>query len=174
MMEAVTDSVFPYPLVIFDRHFDMVMANGATHRLLRLLLGDRAQAERNVLKLLFDPQLLRPMVVQWETIAKALLVRVQREALYRRRDEGLTQLLATLCSYEGVPEEWRAPDLQAAADATLNVRFEVGGQQFGFLVTLTVFQAPQNISLEELQIESYFPLDDQTDAMCRALAASDT
>ncbi|MCH9684902.1 MAG: helix-turn-helix transcriptional regulator [Deltaproteobacteria bacterium] len=163
----------PYPLLVFDRHFEMVMANRATHRLLRTLLGDRAGAEPNVLKLLFDPTMLRPFIVQWDKVARTMLARVQRDALYRRKDEGLHQLLATLCAYEGVPQAWRTPDLEAPSDATLNVRFEFGGQRFGFLITLTVFQAPQNISLEELQIESYFPLDDATEALCRGLAAAD-
>jgi transcriptional regulator with XRE-family HTH domain len=161
----------PYPLLVLDRHYDLVMQNAAARRFLLAVLGERAEIERNTMKLLFDPQLLRPFVVEWERTARLLLGRLQREALYRRRDAGLTQLLTTLCAYEGVPQGWRTPDFESPSEATLNVRFEFGGQRIGFLTTLTVFQAPQNVSLEELQIESYFPLDDATEAVCRALAA---
>jgi len=160
----------PYPLLVFDRHYDLVTANAATQRLLGMLLGDRAGTERNTLKLLFDPELLRPFIVEWESVAKALLGRVQREMLHRRRDAGLSALISSLCAYPDVPEDWRLPDLTAPSHATHEVQFEHAGQRLGFLTTLTVFQAPQNVALEELRIESYFPLDEQTDRFCQALA----
>jgi transcriptional regulator with XRE-family HTH domain len=160
----------PYPLLVLDRHYNLVMHNVASRRFLLTVLGEKAEVERNAMKLLFDPQLLRPYVVDWERTARGLLGRLQRESLYRRRDHGLTQLLASLCAYEGVPDGWRTPDLEAPSEATLHLRFEFLGQRIGFLTTLTVFQAPQNVSLEELQIESYFPLDDITEQVCRMLA----
>jgi transcriptional regulator with XRE-family HTH domain len=160
----------PYPLLVLDRHYELVMHNAAARRFLLAVLGDRAERERNAMKLLFDPALLRPHVVDWERTARLLLSRLQREALYRRRDEGLQQLIAQLCAYEGVPQGWRTLDFETPSDATLNMRFEFAGQRIGFLTTLTVFQAPQNVSLEELQIESYFPLDDVTEQVCRMLA----
>ncbi len=163
----------PYPLLVFDRHYDLVMSNTATDRLLRMLLGDRAQTEHNLLTLMFDPELLRPFIVDWETAARTMLVRLQREAMLRRHDDSLTQLLAKLCAYEGVPAEWRTPDLLAPTSPTLQAHFEYGGQRLGFLVTLTVFQGPQNVSLDELRIESYFPLDEATEGLCRGLAAAD-
>ena len=160
----------PYPLLVFDRGFELVMTNDATQRLFDLLLGERAKHERNVMKLLFDPTLLRPFVVDWERIAKMMLLRLQRDALYHRRDETLTQLLSVLCAYEGVPTTWREPNFTEPSDATLSLWFEYAGSRFGFLTTVTVFQAPQNVSLQELQIESYFPLDDATARLCEELA----
>jgi len=154
---------------VMDRHYNLVMANGATRRLLGALLGDRAEAEPNMMKLLFSADGVRPFVVEWEKVARTLLIRLQREAL-ARRDDTLTALLATLCSYPGVPAGWRSPDLELPSEPTLSLRFEFGGQRLGFLTTMSVFQAPQNISLEELQIESYFPLDATTQALCQALA----
>ncbi|MBV1859584.1 MAG: helix-turn-helix transcriptional regulator [Nannocystaceae bacterium] len=162
----------PFPLLVFDRHYDLVTANDATARLLKLLLGERSQQERNLMRLLFDPDLLRPFVVGWERIARALLNRMQRELLHRRRDAGLSALISSLCAYREVPEDWRAPDLTTPSVASLEIQFEFEGQRFGFLTTLTVFQAPQNVSLEELRIESYFPLDEATEQLCRALVGA--
>jgi hypothetical protein len=39
-----------------------------------------------------------------------------------------------------------------------------------FLTTVTTFSAPQNVTIEELKIESYFPLDDRTVRACEKLA----
>lgn len=40
--------------------------------------------------------------------------------------------------------------------------FEAEGFTGAFLTTLTTFIAPSNITLEELSIESYYPLDEAT------------
>ncbi len=172
-LQCMMDKQEPFPLVVFDRNYDLVMRNTATRRLLGVLLGDRAESERNVMRQLFDPTLLKPHIVEWDRVARGLLSRLQREALSRRHDDGLNTLLSGLCSYPGVPDAWRTPNFEAPSEPTLCVRFEYGGQRLGFLVTLTVFQAPQNVSLEELRIESYFPLDDDTERLCRALAELD-
>jgi hypothetical protein len=49
------------------------------------------------------------------------------------------------------------------------VRFRYLGQSFGFLTTLTSFSSPQDVTLDELRIESYFPLDDATAQLCERL-----
>lgn len=58
------------------------------------------------------------------------------------------------------------------SEATLSFRLKKGDLELGFLTTLTTFNAPQNVTLEELRIESYFPLDDQTARVCERLAES--
>jgi hypothetical protein len=45
--------------------------------------------------------------------------------------------------------------------------------ELAFLTTVTVFNAPQNVTLDELRIESYFPLDDATARACERLAQED-
>lgn len=39
------------------------------------------------------------------------------------------------------------------------------------LTTVTIFNAPQKVQLEELHIESYFPLDATTERVCAEVAA---
>ena len=39
-----------------------------------------------------------------------------------------------------------------------------------FLVTVTVFSAPQQVALDELRIEACFPLDLETQRTCARLA----
>lgn len=165
----------PYPLLVMNSHYDVVQMNHAALRLFGLALGDRAHAlvqRPNVLRLAFDPEGLRPLIADWSACARHLLLRLQREVLQRPADTALKQLLSSLCSYDGVPADWRVPDLSEPSLATFNLHFQLGEQRYGFLTALTVFNAPQNITVEELRLESYFPLDDATDALCRMLAAS--
>jgi hypothetical protein len=46
-----------------------------------------------------------------------------------------------------------------------------GDLSVGFMTTITMFSAPRLVTLEELRIESYFPLDAQTRSTCERLAA---
>jgi hypothetical protein len=74
-------------------------------------------------------------------------------------------LLRSVFEYPGVPTAWRQPDFSAPSDPTftLPVRRD---DLLAFLGTVTVFSAPQNITLEELRTESYFPLDEATARAC--------
>ncbi len=44
----------------------------------------------------------------------------------------------------------------------LTLRATVGATELAFLITITSFSAPNTVTLDELQIESYLPLDDTT------------
>lgn len=46
----------------------------------------------------------------------------------------------------------------------VSIEIEAGDLRFRFLTTIVVFHVPNNLTLDELQIESYFPLDDATRA----------
>jgi PAS domain-containing protein len=72
----------PYPAVVMDRHWNVVTTNSAAGALFGWLLGDREREQSpNVIRLMFDPDGLRPFVRNWEDVAEALIRRVHREAV---------------------------------------------------------------------------------------------
>ena len=66
----------------------------------------------------------------------------------------------------------RQPDFSTPSDPTLTLRLKRDDLELAFLTTVTVFSAPQNVTLEELRIESYFPLDEETAVACERIARS--
>jgi len=160
----------PFPMVLFDRHYQIQRTNqGAARTFTRLVADPTAMPARpNVFAMLFDPRLVRPFVVDWERVARILTARLHREALTRPDDTGVAALLRSLFEYPDVPESWRQPDFSIASEPTLTLRFQRNDLKLAFLTTLTVFDAPQNVTLEELCIESYFPVDDATAEACKA------
>jgi len=122
----------------------------------------------NVFRILFDPRLARGAVVEWERTARALLSRLHRESLARAGDAELAALIRSLLEYPDVPADFRQPDFALPSDPTLVLRLRSGPVVLAFLVTVTVFSAPQNVTLEELRLESYFPLDDVTARACES------
>jgi transcriptional regulator with XRE-family HTH domain len=158
----------PFPMVVMNRRYDILRVNRGGTALLLAMLAEPAAAESptNVYRLLFDPRLARPYVVDWERVAKGLLVRLHRESLQRPADVELGGLLRSLFEYPGVPASWQEPDLSAPVDAVLTFRLRREALELAFVSTVTSFSAPQNVTLEELRIETFFPLDEATRRAC--------
>jgi transcriptional regulator with XRE-family HTH domain len=160
----------PYPMLVLDRTYTLVRANQGAMRLFTRILAEPAAlpAAPNVFEMLFDPRMVRPFVVDWSATARQLLSRLHREALIHDENGELGSLLRKLFTYPDVPESWRQPDFTVPSEPTFTLRLEREGLKLAFLTMVTVFNAPQNVTLEELRIESYFPLDDATAKACAA------
>jgi transcriptional regulator with XRE-family HTH domain len=158
----------PYPLMVFDSHFNVVRQNQAATRLFARLLGPPANpsAPLNGFRCLFDPAQVRPFVANWEECAKELLWRLHMMCLQRPQDAALQELYESLFEYPDVPSHFRHPDVSRVGGPTLALRIRSPLGELAFFTTITVFSAPQNVTLEELSIESYFPLDEHTRAVC--------
>jgi transcriptional regulator with XRE-family HTH domain len=162
----------PFPITLLDRRYDVVRVNDAGTRILARFVADPSAMplRLNPLALLFDPRLARPFVVDWERVAHLMVARLHRETLMRPTQPDLASLLRSLFEYPGVPETWRQPDFTSPSDATLSLRLRRDDLELAFITTMTAFSAPQNVTLEELRIESYFPLDEATERACENLA----
>jgi transcriptional regulator with XRE-family HTH domain len=154
----------PFPAVVMDRHWDILMANAAATAMFAWLLG-RARSERpaNVLRLMFDPDGLRPFVANWDQVAEALVQRVHREAIGGVPDPDTAALLQELLALPGVPARWRAPDLTAAPLPVIPVQFRKGRLAVSYFSMVTTVGTPQDVTAEELRLESFFPADQATE-----------
>jgi hypothetical protein len=162
----------PYPLIVMNRLYDVLMMNRAAAALAaRTVLDPSAMGSPpNLLRNLFDPRLSRSFIRDWERLARLMLLRVRRESLARPSDTALASLVRALLDYPDLPQNVRQSDLAASVAATLSVGFRCEGSELSFLATTTVFNAPQSVTLDEVRIESYFPLDEATSAACARFA----
>jgi len=53
----------------------------------------------------------------------------------------------------------------------LTVDYLVGGKALSVFTTIATLGTPQDITLQEVRIESFFPADDRSDALFKSLAA---
>jgi transcriptional regulator with XRE-family HTH domain len=158
----------PFPAVVMNRHWDLVRANESAQRFFGFLLDGRtSDGPANVLRMMFHPDAVRPFVANWEEVARALIQRVHRESLAGVKDQATAELLSEVLSYPGVPASWRAPDSSAALLPVLPVSFEKGEWRFDFFSTVTVLGTPQDITVQELRIECFFPASEETERAFR-------
>ena len=170
-IDAILAKQEPYPAVVMNRSWDIVAGNDAATRFFGMLLGGRTPPHAgNVLRLMFHPDGLRPCVVNWEAVAPALVQRLHREAIGGVLDENARTLLAEVLDYPGVPGSWRKLDASVALLPVLPVSFRHAELRFDFFSAVTVLGTPQDITLQELRIESFFPVDEATAAAARRLA----
>ncbi len=170
-LEFILKAHEPYPALVMTRTWDMVAANAAAGRLMAMFgaTGAPLGTPPNVLRLLLHPEGLRPYIADWEAAAASLIARARREGVFAG-DETMTQLLEEVLSYPGVPRAWRAPDFDAAVAPLIPLTFEKDGARFSWFTTIATFGTPQDITLQELRIETFFPADEATEAAAKAMA----
>jgi len=164
----------PFLAVALDRRWDIVMCNTPWSRLQALAGGGALEPHRvlgtprlNLLKLLFGP--FRPMVVNWEEVAREILERAQREAAADRdpaRRQIVEECLAT------VPEEWLRPRSEASPRLVITLEVRLGEKRARLFSTITTLGTAQDITLQELHIESFHPADAETEHLLRGMAAA--
>jgi hypothetical protein len=166
----------PYPAVVMDRHWNIVGSNRAAPRFFSRFIDLAAvNGPVNVIRLMFDPAGLRPFVANWPAVAEALMQRIHREALGGTADEQTRRLLAEVLAYPGVRQRWQQPDLLGEPPAPyLAIQFRKGGLAMNFFSTVTTLGTPQDITLQELRIECFFPADEDTEHRAQLLQSEST
>jgi len=164
----------PYPAIVLDRYWNVLLGNEGTIRFLDIFLDPAAAAAlgpANAMRLICHPGGLRPYIVNWEVTAAALIQWLHRDLL-RSADAGTQLLLDELLAYPDVPGNWRTLDLDAPAAPFLTVEMQKDDTRLKFFTTLTTLGTPYDITLHELRIENFFPADEATDATLRSLNAA--
>lgn len=163
----------PFPLTVMNSGYDLLRTNDAAKAIFSHFVMDSARllTPMNLYGLVFDPQLARPFIKNWLQVGQHMVARLHREALSRPNDGRLGALLERVLAYPDVPQSWRHPDFASISEATLTLVLERGPLTLRFFMVVTAFSAPQQITLEELRMESYFPMDDLTRLACERLAA---
>jgi transcriptional regulator with XRE-family HTH domain len=151
----------PYPAIVLDRHWDLVLINNGAAQLIQFLLGTEPR-EHNVVRQIFSNDLLRPYIANWDEVAADMIRRLHQEIDWVPTDTVLQGLLAEVLSYPGVPEQLRTRELEVQMSPLLTFIFRKGSTELRFFSTWTTFGAPHDVTLEELRIESSFPADEVT------------
>jgi transcriptional regulator with XRE-family HTH domain len=154
----------PFPAVVMDRYWNVLMSNEATPRFFSRFIDVEARtAPRNLLHLMFDPGGMRPFIANWEDVAKSLFQRVYRESVGRVIDDKTRELLTALLAYPDVKAEWKNPIVLSAVPV-IPIGFAKGDGLLNYFSMVTTVGAPQTIAAQELRIECMFPADERTEA----------
>ena len=150
----------PYPAVVMDRHWNVVQTNDAAAAMFGFLLDGAIPEPANVVRLMFTT--LRPYVANFDLTGEALIHRVHREAVGGIPDPKTAALLDEILP--SAPDAWRTPDFAAGASPVIPVRFAKDGLDVSYFSLVTTVGTPQDVTLQEIRVESFFPADEVTAA----------
>lgn len=177
----------PYPAIVIDRYWNLLLTNNAATRLLTAFIDLETlqthfskDGKVNLMQAMFHPQGLRPFVVNWEDFAGHLLQRVYREAMStphgsisKAAQKGLgttdgqseqsVALFNELMSYPGVSDIWRTSNRAAQHTLLLTVHLKRHPLELQFFSTIATLGTSYDITLQELRIECLFPADEATE-----------
>lgn len=159
----------PFPAVVVDRHWNLLLANRGAVRLVEFLVGPLDPAATvNLADALCGPDALRPHLQNWAEVVRYFIRSVEQDALADGSEDGLA-LLQRLTGYEGVASGRAAPE-PAGQAPVLPMHFRKDGVDLHLFTTLATFGTPRDVTLQEIRVECFFPVDEATDAVFRAWA----
>jgi transcriptional regulator with XRE-family HTH domain len=174
VIEIMLGSNEPRAAVAHDRYWNVLMANAGFVRLLTIVLGKApaglsamqvaTSPQVNLLHLLFDPDGLRRVIVNWEASAKALLNQAHRRLAWAR-DDRLEALIGNVLKYPGVPARWREAELDAPPALILPIELDFNGKVARMFSTVTSVATPHDVTLQDLHIEIFYPADIESEAI---------
>ncbi|MFC6023085.1 helix-turn-helix domain-containing protein [Plantactinospora solaniradicis] len=157
----------PYPAVAVDRCWHLVETNASIGVFTDGVAAPLLNPPVNALRLTLHPAGLAPRIVNLGEWRAHLLGRLRRQVALTG-DPELAELYDEL---RGYPCDQPEPeiDLPGPGDVVVPLRIRDGDRELAFFSTVFAFGTPLDVTVAELSIESFFPLDEATaDAMTSA------
>ncbi|MCR9235538.1 MAG: helix-turn-helix transcriptional regulator [Alphaproteobacteria bacterium] len=149
----------PYPALAIDRLWSIVQMNGPAQGLFGPLKLDQGDS---LLELMLS-DILPPLIENWPQVAHHAAQRLRTEstaqggvALFDKAAEKLAE----------VPMS--APHSSGPVVPTI---FRAGSIRLSLFTTIAQFGTPEDLTLDDLKIELYFPADHETEKALRVMAA---
>src|SRR5262245_2016103 len=171
VLQFLLDRHEPYAALVLDRYANCLMGNNASAHMVAALADASLLSDRtNHLRLVFHPLGVRRWIVNWDEVGAHVFSRAEQDL---GDDDAGRALLAELRSY-GVPAVRRPTDSALRpADLLLPIHIRKEGIELRLFSTIMTLGTPQDLTLQELRLETFFPANPESEAAwIRMMAAS--
>lgn len=174
-LQRMLDAHDPYPGVVVDRQWNVVLLNQAALLLIDGIPGHLLDPQVNVFRVCLHPEGLAARTPNFDEWATYLLHQIRR-TVELTGDPGLVDVEGEVRSYPNVADlldrrghgAGPAGSFDEEPPLLVPVQLEVDGTALSMFTTLTTFGTPRDITLEELCVELFFPADEATEAALRS------
>ncbi len=171
-LQRLLDAHDPYPGLVLDRQWNVVLANRAASALAALVPEALRSPTLNVFRASLHPDALAAHTANFDGWAVCLLASLQR-AVATTGDPALAALEREVLAYPNLQAIITRGAVPAAAQPPMllvNCVLDLPVGRVSLFTTLTTFGTPRDITLEELCIELFYPADDASAALLRRAA----
>jgi transcriptional regulator with XRE-family HTH domain len=155
-MNMVLKAHEPNPTLAIDRCWNLVSANGAAMKLMAGIAPALLAPPANVLRASLHPDGLAPRILNLGEWRSHIFARLERQVEVTA-DPELTELLAELRTYPA--HGAHAPPLREAAPVITPLKLKTEAGVLSMFGVTTLVGMPQDVTLDELAIETFFPAD---------------
>jgi transcriptional regulator with XRE-family HTH domain len=155
----------PYPAFVIDRCWNLLRANRGALKLTEFLTGATSAAISsepiNLAVALLAPDGLRPFIVNWQEVARHFIRGVAADA----RADGMPETAGLLDRLLALHDVSALSDLMAPEEGqspVLPMHFQRDGISLRLFTTIATLGTPRDVTLEEIRIEFFFPMDEPT------------
>lgn len=165
----------PYPALALDRAWNVLLANRSFEAMTALLGtdiwnrvggGESAGGPRNLMRLFFHPDGIRAMITNWAAVGPLLWQRATREA-HELGGADMQAVLDDLAPFQEPEILWSAMD--STLLPVVPFKLSAGGIGLSLFAVIATFGTAQDVTTDELRIETLFPADAETEALFRQL-----
>ena len=167
----------PYPAIVIDRLWNLHAGQRGGDGLHGVpVRGPAARHRRRASRptscdWLLDPKALRPKIANWEEVARHLVSTTYAEILADGGEPKALAFIEEIMGFPDVPASFRKLRFEERPQPVLTLDYVVGGKSLSVFTTIATLGTPQDITLQEVRIECFFPADDRSDALFKSLAA---
>jgi transcriptional regulator with XRE-family HTH domain len=163
----------PFPALVVDRLWNLQMLNLSAAGLFRWLLDMPADQHvpvdgaLNALRMMLDPNGLRPYIVNWDEVALDSLHWIEREAMSDGPGSEASSLLRELSALAGnAGRPW--DHIERNGLPFLPITLRKNGVELTLFTAIATLGTPRDVTLHELRIESFFPANSATEDWFKA------
>ncbi len=174
-LETTLNHHEPFPALVIDRQWNVVMHNAALDKLVGLVGNPEKvwkqvdpSGDRNLMRLTLHPKGLQPLIVDWPGTATAILLRLQAEARANPKNLGLEELIADLRTLPGLPPiDQTVGAIPPVQLPVLPLQIRKKGMTLDLFSMICSFGTALDLTAEELRLELLFPSNSVTEHFLR-------
>lgn len=165
----------PYPCLVTDRDWNMVLTNEANLRLFSRFvdpinvwqeIGD--PGTQNLARLVLHPNGLKPYVKNWSMFVSYFVQSLRQELRSNPYAATTRHLLDELSTLPDIPDIVEPPP--STARPFLAIELAAEDIEINLFTMVSSFGSPHDVTLQQLRIETFFPADEASDQVIRSLA----
>ncbi len=149
----------PYPALAVDRLWKILQTNAPASRLFGMM---GVMKDQSLIDVILNEK-VQALIENWPEVAHHSALRLRTESAAQGGIEELETAADTLAL---VP----APRTQPI-EPVIPTIYRVGETRLSLFSTIAQFGTPEDLSLDDLKIELFFPTDPETDAVLRQMAS---
>ena len=170
-IEFIIEKQQPNPAALMDVNYNILSGNRSFDAALEIFIEGSLldHQPRNFLRLLLDDQGLRNTVVNAEEVLGRMIDRLRRRVIACPSDDDAQQLLEEAASLMAPDSHSRPLPIHGSPELLVPIHLKKGDLEFRCFTVVTTLATVNDVTLQELQIESYFPADRQSERFIASL-----